>query len=237
VTFKDAATILGTGTLGGSGKATFTTSALSVATHSITATYSGDGNFNATGVGGSTAPALSQVVNKADSLSTVTSSVNPSVFGQSVTFTATVTAVAPGVGTPSGTVTFKDAATILGTGTLDGSGKATFTTSALSVTTHSITATYSGDGNFNATGATANSTATGLTQTVNKASTTTAIINPTDLATHTVVGQGYVVKFSVSVNSPGSGTPMQSERSDRKCVEVAAGAVSVSPQEVVTATG
>ena len=49
---------------------------------------------------------------------------------------------------PTGTVTFEDGATILGTGTLDGSGKTTYTTSALSVGSHSITAVYSGDSNF-----------------------------------------------------------------------------------------
>src|SRR5207244_35996 len=119
VAFKEGATTMRRATLDSAGKATFTTSVLSVATHSITAVYGGDGNFNATGVGGSTASVLSQVVNKADSLSTVTSLVNPSVFGQSVTFTATVTAVAPGAGTPSGSVTFKDGVTTLNTATLD----------------------------------------------------------------------------------------------------------------------
>ena len=53
---------------------------------------------------------------------------NPSVVGQSVTFTATVTAAAPGSGIPAGTVTFKDGASTIGTGTLSG-GVATFSTS------------------------------------------------------------------------------------------------------------
>jgi hypothetical protein len=76
--------------------------------------------------------------------------VNPSVYGQSVTFTATVNPVAPGAGLAPVTVTFKDGATVLGTGTLNASGQATFSTSALSVSSHSITAEYGGDGNFNA---------------------------------------------------------------------------------------
>src|SRR5207237_7125945 len=91
----------------------------------------------------------------------VASSVNPSAFGQSVTFTATVTATAPGTGTPTGTVTFKDGATPIGTNTLS-AGQTTFTTSSLSVASHTISAVYNGDGNFNA------STSPNLTQTVNK---------------------------------------------------------------------
>ena len=83
---------------------------------------------------------------RANTTTVVTSSVNPSVFGQSVTFTATVSS---GVGTPTGTVSFKDGATNLGSGTLNVSGQETFTTSSLGVGSHSITAEYSGDANFN----------------------------------------------------------------------------------------
>jgi len=64
------------------------------------------------------------------------------VYGQSVGFTATVGAFA---GVPSGTVTFSDGATRLATVPLDGFGTAAFTTSALSLGSHSITATYSVD--------------------------------------------------------------------------------------------
>src|SRR5262245_47509046 len=68
---------------------------------------------------------LLQTVNRADTTTTVTSSANPSVVGQLVTFTATVASVAPGAGIPSGAVAFKDGSTTLGTGTLDATGKAT----------------------------------------------------------------------------------------------------------------
>jgi hypothetical protein len=90
----------------------------------------------------------------------VTSSVNPSLVGQSVTFTATVTA---STGTPTGVVTFFDGTTPLGTGTLNGSGVATFTISTLSLGDHSITAFYNGDVKDGT------STSTVLTQTVNGA--------------------------------------------------------------------
>jgi hypothetical protein len=77
----------------------------------------------------------------------VVSSLNPSVAGQAVTFTATVSPVSPGSGTPTGTATFMDGSTTLGTAALGG-GIASFTTSALAVGTHSIKVVYSGDANF-----------------------------------------------------------------------------------------
>ena len=102
---------------------------------------------------------LPHTVNKAATKTTVASSHNPSVFGQSVTFTTTVAAVAPGSGTPTGTVTFKNGTTVLG-GTLS-AGKATFSTSTLTRGAHSITALYSGSVND------LGSTSAALTQTVN----------------------------------------------------------------------
>src|SRR5262249_52826510 len=63
------------------------------------------------------------------------------VYGQPITMVATMT----GPGTPSGTVTFSDGATLLATVPLDGSGKATLTATGLGVGHHLITATYSGD--------------------------------------------------------------------------------------------
>jgi len=83
----------------------------------------------------------------ANTTTSVASSANPSINGQSVTFTATVNESDPL--TPTGTVTFKDGAATLGTGPLNGSGQATFTTNALSVGAHNITAEYGGDANFN----------------------------------------------------------------------------------------
>src|SRR2546430_8399150 len=119
VTFQDGASALGTGTLSG-GTATFITSGLTAGTHSITAIYSGDANF-----AGSTSPALMQTVNKAANSTSVASSNNPSNFGTAVTFTATTSSA---TGTPTGTVTFKDGATVLGTSMLS-RGTATVDTS------------------------------------------------------------------------------------------------------------
>jgi hypothetical protein len=139
VTFKDGATTLGTGSLNGSGQATFSTGALSAGGHSITAVYGGDLLYNP-----STSSVLTQTVNQASSTTSVSSSVNPSAVDQSVTFTTTVTA--PG-GTPTGTVTFRDGATTLGAATLSG-GTATLSLSTLAAGSHSITAVYGGSIQF-----------------------------------------------------------------------------------------
>jgi hypothetical protein len=99
---------------------------------------------------GSTEGVLGVLINTSLTPTTtaLTSSPNPSNFGQNVTFTATVTAQ-PGFdkGTPTGTVTFFDGSTNIGNSNLNG-GMATLTTSTLSVGTHSMTATYNGDANF-----------------------------------------------------------------------------------------
>ena len=68
--------------------------------------------------------------------------------GIAVTFTTTVTPTFAFIGTPSGTITFKDGSKTLGEVTLAG-GQASLTTSNLSLGKHKITAIYSGDANFN----------------------------------------------------------------------------------------
>src|SRR5262249_59493294 len=67
--------------------------------------------------------------------------------GQAVTFTVTVHR-SGGSGVPSGTVSFEDGTTVLATASLNAKGQATFTTTALSVGSHNITAIYSGDSSF-----------------------------------------------------------------------------------------
>ncbi|MGA6986553.1 MAG: Ig-like domain-containing protein, partial [Terriglobales bacterium] len=124
------------------GEAAFSTAALAAGTHSITVVYVASTDYAT-----STSAVLSQVVDKASTKTTIASSLNPSTSGTTVTFTATVTAVAPGVGTPAGTVTFKNGTTTLGTGTLS-AGKATFATSTLAEGTDSITAVYGGNLDF-----------------------------------------------------------------------------------------
>jgi hypothetical protein len=124
------------------GSATASISTLGEGTHTISATYFGDGNFN------SSSGSLSQIVNRASSITTVSVNENPAVFGQPVTFTATVAALEPGAGIPSGTVQFKDGQTDLGPAVSLAGGTATFTTSNLSGGSHAITAAYAGDSGF-----------------------------------------------------------------------------------------
>jgi len=81
----------------------------------------------------------------ATTTTSVISSLNPSTFGQSVTFTATVS-TAPG--TPTGKVTFFDGATNIGSGTLSGN-TATFSTTSLSTGSHNITAAFTATATHN----------------------------------------------------------------------------------------
>ncbi len=134
VTFYDGTTEIGTGTTA-SGVATFTTSSLTAKTHTIKATYAGDDTFEpSTG-------SVKQVVDKYATTTALSSSLNPSNYGQAVTFTASVTSAGP---TPTGKVQFLDGTKPLGSRTLSGS-VATLTTSKLAVGTHPITAEYLGD--------------------------------------------------------------------------------------------
>ena len=128
VTFRDTTTNTNLGTFalnpgsGVSSTATVSTSALAIGSHSIQATYNpavGDNYL------GSTSALFSQIVNKSSTTTAVAGSPNPSSYGQPVTLGATVTGT--GVGTPTGTVTFKLGSVILGTGALNASGVATYT--------------------------------------------------------------------------------------------------------------
>jgi len=131
---------LGTGTLA-AGQATFTTSSLAVGTHYLAASYQGDANFVP-----SPSAELAQGISEVSTTTAISSSVDPSSPGQSVTFTATVTPSTSGV--PTVTMLFSVDGSPAVSATLNSTGSATFTTSSLSAGTHEITCNYSGDGNF-----------------------------------------------------------------------------------------
>ena len=118
-----------------------------------------------------------------------------SVYGQSVTFTAHVSAIG---GTPTGSVIFRDGARSLGTGELIG-GRAEFNAETLTVGTHRITAYYGGNGGFMGTWV-----ALQPGQSVGKAGTT---IELSAAANPTVTGQTATFIVQVSVASPGAGRP------------------------------
>jgi hypothetical protein len=186
VSFYDSGTLLGTANLS-NGTAQFSTAALSVGSHSVTATYSGDANNQ-----GSTSTPLNQVVNQASTTVTVVPDVNPSSFNQTVTLTATITPQYGGSAT--GTINFLDGTTLIGSASVT-NNSAALTTSSLAVGSHSITASYSGDSNFN--GGTSNV----LSQTVNAATSTTSL---TSSANPSVVGQS--VLFTATVTGQFGGT-------------------------------
>jgi Ca2+-binding RTX toxin-like protein len=122
------------------------------------------------------------------------------VVGQAVTFTATVTAVAPGAGTPTGTVTFLDGATVLGTAAVGADGRAALTTSFTSAGGHVITVVYSGDGTF-----------AGSSQAVTEQVSAPPALAPTTTALTASarrVRKGQTVRFTATVRGgPGAGTP------------------------------
>jgi alpha-tubulin suppressor-like RCC1 family protein len=119
---------------------------LTPGTHVITALYSGDSNDAPSSgllAGGQTVQAAVTATS-----TVLTSSLNPSKYGQWVTFTATVTPKPMATEVVTGTVTFKDGDVVLATRSLDGLGQATFTTSGLLINHHTITVVYNGNTSF-----------------------------------------------------------------------------------------
>jgi hypothetical protein len=126
----------------------FDVSSLTVTTHTITACYAGNGNFESSNGN------ISQVVDKASTSTAITSSVNPSIVAQPVTFGVAVSSVSPAVATPQGDVTLRDGpcvggTTIGGPTALNGTGLASFNISTLPAGIHTISACYAGNGSFN----------------------------------------------------------------------------------------
>jgi sugar lactone lactonase YvrE len=123
----------------------------------VAANQAGNADYNA-----ATAVKRSIVVNKAATTAALTSSVNPSIVGQSVKLTATVKG--QNGGTATGTVTFSNGSKSLGIVSLSG-GKAVLATTTLPAGTDLISAVYSGDANF------AGSQSNTVSQVVGKAAT------------------------------------------------------------------
>jgi hypothetical protein len=107
--------------------------------HSITARYGGDSNF-----AGLTSTAQTVTINLITPTVSLTATPATATVGTAIALGATVTATG---GSPSGSVKFLDGTTLLSTGNLS-SGSASYSATALAVGTHSITASYSGDGTF-----------------------------------------------------------------------------------------
>ncbi len=180
----------------------------------ITATYSGDDNFN-----GSTSTGEGHTVNLYPTTTAITGDTpDPSVIGQAVTFSYAVTPGGPG--TPTGNVTVSNG-TDSCTGTVaDGACSLTFTTPG----TTDFTATYAGDATF------AGSTSLVEPHTVDQAATTTTLAS--DDPDPSTYGQVVTFSYTVSVDPPGVGTPTGSvfvSNGTESCMgSVAAGACTIT---------
>ncbi|MES4892200.1 Ig-like domain repeat protein [Streptomyces sp. NPDC096012] len=162
----------------------------------VTAAYDGDQDFAP-----STSPVVDQEVSASASLTstTVTSSPDPSVTGQAVAFTATVSPVPPAAGTPTGTVTFffRDGTSSTAPLTADGTASAAHAYTSVSGSPYEVTAVYNGDTDFSSSIGT-------TTQTVTPADTTTAVVSS---ANPSVSGQAVTLTATVTAGPAGAGVP------------------------------
>ena len=138
VAFTDGSTGLGVATVGTDGTASVGVSTFTVGTHNVTATYSGDFNYQAV----VSSPVSITIGKAATTLSLVSNNV---LAGQPATLRATVTVT--GGGTAGGTVSMTNGAPALCTPVPVNNGSVTGTTPALAIGTYTINATYSGDAN------------------------------------------------------------------------------------------
>ena len=185
VQFSDGVSTLGSAPLI-DGVATLPISSLAVGTHSLAAQYAAHDAY-----GESASSTVDHTVNHVATTTTLISAPNPSVLGNAVTLTATVTGLG---GTPTGAIEFFDGATSVATVPML-AGVATLTTSSLAVGPHSLVAAYSGDDHY------APSTSTANDQSVDKTASTTLLTAAPSPSTF-----GSAVAMTATVISP-AGTP------------------------------
>ena len=187
-----------------------------VGTRSLTATYAGDASFN-----GSVSAAEAHQVDQAATTTSISADVpDPSLVGQPVTVSYTVTVNAPGTGTPTGNVTVTDGVDSCTATVAAGSCSVAFST----LGARSLTATYAGDASFSG------SVSAAEAHQVDQAATTTSI--SADVPDPSLVGQPVTVSYTVTVNAPGTGTPTGNvtvtDGVDSCTATVAAGSCSVA---------
>jgi hypothetical protein len=166
------------------GVATLTIAPASAGTRNVTATFAGTGIF-----ADSVSAVLSHVVSRGKTKTEIASDHQSSTYGDVVHFTAAVTVLAPAAGQPGGSVTILADGSAIGTVPLV-NGTATFETASLHGGPRSITATYSGDANFEG------STAPAFPQSITRAATRI------DVQTHAVL-IGASPSIKITVNVPG----------------------------------
>jgi trimeric autotransporter adhesin len=198
ITFTVDGTSVGsptTTTASGVASLSYNPSSLAAGPHTVQASFAGQ-TISATVYSASTSGPQTLTVNNSATTTQVRSSVSPSTFGQSVTFTGTVTSAS---GTPTGSVTFYDG-TSCGTGPVLASavalsaGVAGFSTSTLTATSHTILACYSPTGTFTASSGS-------LVQQVGKATPVITWANPADIPYGTPLG---ATQLNATASVPGS---------------------------------
>ncbi|MGN6724048.1 MAG: beta strand repeat-containing protein [Marmoricola sp.] len=168
--------------------------------HVLSVSYAGDGNFT------SGSDSLTQHVTPADTNTTVTVSPTTSAEDQEVVITANVAAVAPGGGSPTGTVTFTSDGVTIGAGALQanagGGSTATLSTDSLPAGTHTIAASYGGDDSYRASDGSVGHTVVAATARVATTTTLTSSKNPSTY--------GELISYSAQVTAtdgqPAGGT-------------------------------
>ncbi|HEX7652650.1 MAG TPA: Ig-like domain-containing protein, partial [Verrucomicrobiae bacterium] len=190
VTFYDGGSPLGSGTVT-NGSVALTLASLAPGGHALWAAYNGSLHFNS-----SLSVTQNLTINPANTVIVGAVNPNPTNFGGNVHLAGQISVVAPGAGTPTGTISFLDDSNLLALVTVT-NGRADIDVANLSAGWHAIQIFYSGDDNFY-----------GFTISTN------VLINPaptgTGLGTSvnpSVVGQTVTLTANISVPAPGYGTP------------------------------
>lgn len=193
ITFFEDGNQLGSSIIGSSGTATLPASALVPGVHAFLATYPGQGSFTP-----ATSVKFFVLVDKYPTTLNLVSSINPALLGQSITFTATISAPDNAI---LGPIALTDGGTPLATLTPDSNGIATYTTSTLTIGTHGIHAFYNGDATHTSQSGFVNQ------QVVNgypTPTTLTSSLNPAG------IGQAITFTATTTFGSNGSTTPAAS---------------------------
>jgi sugar lactone lactonase YvrE len=185
VSFLNGTASLGIAVLNASGVATLTLTPAG-GSYSLTAAYGGSSKYQ----GSVSNPPIEVIVNPDPTTTVLAASPNPAYWGNTVTFTATVSS---SIVTPTGSVSFYEGTTLLATEPLAPDGVATFPTIALSVGSHNITADFVANPDFIAS----------------TSNTVVEVITPTDFSISSAPGSqnvypGLAATFTVTI-VPGTG--------------------------------
>jgi hypothetical protein len=186
------------------------------------------GAFQSAYGGGSSDAFVAKIIVHTPTTTTLTAAPTSATSGTAIKFTATVAEVGA-TSVPTGTVTFKDGTTTLGSMTLNGTGVAVYTSSALAVGAHSVTAAYGGDG----ANAASTSTAASVTITASPAPTVTIRAAPTSIALGKTATLTWSSTNATACTASGSWTGSEAASGSATVTPTAVGALSY----VLTCTG